>query len=42
MLGVQLETVRLCGVCTINLMKTLLDTVNKLSEDAVLLKSDNA
>jgi hypothetical protein len=41
-LSVQLETVRLNGVCTIDLIKTLLDTVHKISEDVAILKSDNA
>jgi hypothetical protein len=41
-LSVQMETVRLNGVCTIDLIKTLLDTVHKLSEDVALLKSDSA
>jgi hypothetical protein len=41
-LSVQLETVRLNGVCTITLIKTLLDTIHELSEDVDLLKSDNA
>jgi hypothetical protein len=41
-LSVQLETVYLNGVCTIDLLKTLLDTVHKLSEDVAILKSDNA
>jgi hypothetical protein len=40
--SVQLETVRLTVVCTIDLMKTLLDTAHKLSEDAAVLKTDNA
>jgi hypothetical protein len=41
-LSVQLETVRLNGVCTIDLLKTLMDTVHKLSEVVAILKSDNA
>jgi hypothetical protein len=41
-LSVQLKTVRLNGVCTIDLIKTLLDTVHKQSEDVAVLKSDNA
>jgi hypothetical protein len=41
-LSVQLGTVRLIRVCTIDLIKTLLDTAHKLSEDVAVLKSDNA
>jgi hypothetical protein len=41
-LSFQLETVRLSGVCAIGLMKTLLDTAHKPSEDVAVLKSDNA
>jgi hypothetical protein len=41
-LSVQLETVRLDGVCTIDLIKSLMYTVRELSEDVALLKSDNA
>jgi hypothetical protein len=40
--SVQLETVRLNGVCTVDLTKTLLDTVHKLSEQVAVLNSDNA
>jgi hypothetical protein len=42
MLGFQLKTVRLSGAYTIDLIKTLLDTAHKLSEDVAVLKSDNA
>jgi ABC-type branched-subunit amino acid transport system ATPase component len=41
-LSVQLETVRLNGVCTIILINTRLDTVHKVSENVAVLKSDNA
>jgi hypothetical protein len=41
-LSSQLETVCLNGVCTINVIETLLNTVHKLSEDVTVLKSDNA
>jgi hypothetical protein len=37
---VQLETVRLNGVCAVDLIKSLIDAVNKLSEDVTQLKSD--
>jgi hypothetical protein len=41
-LSFQLETIRLSENCTIALIKHLLDTVNKLSEDVAVLKGDNA
>jgi hypothetical protein len=41
-LRVQLETAGLNGVCTIALIKPLLDTVHKLSADVAIFKSDNA
>jgi hypothetical protein len=41
-LSVRLKTVLLNGVCTINLIKSLLGTVHKLSEDVAHLKSDSA
>jgi hypothetical protein len=40
-LSVRLETVRLNGVCITDLIKSLVDAVNKLSEDVTQLKSDN-
>jgi hypothetical protein len=39
---VQLETIRLNGLSTVDLLKTLLGLVNKLSEDVIHPKSDNA
>jgi hypothetical protein len=39
---VQLETIRLNGLHTVDLIKSLLDLVNKLSEDVTQFKSDNA
>jgi hypothetical protein len=36
--SVQLETVCLNGVCAIDLIKSLIDTVNKLSDDVAQLK----
>lgn len=41
-LSVQVETVRLNGFCTVDLMKLLLDTAHKIYEDVALLKSNNA
>jgi hypothetical protein len=41
-LSVQLQTVRLNGVCAIGLIKSIIDTVNKLSDDVAQLKSDNS
>jgi hypothetical protein len=41
-LSVQLGTVRLTGVYTVDPMNTLLDTVQETSEDDALLESDNA
>jgi hypothetical protein len=41
-LRVWLETVRLSGVCIIDLIKALLDTVHKLSEDVAVIQSDSA
>jgi hypothetical protein len=41
-LRVQLETVSLNGVCTVDLIKTLLGTVHKLSKDVDLHKTDKA
>jgi hypothetical protein len=38
---VQLETVRLNGACTFDLIQSLVATVNKLSDDVTQLKSDN-
>jgi hypothetical protein len=40
--SIHLETVRLNEVCTIDLIKVLLDTVYKLGEDVALRKSDSA
>jgi hypothetical protein len=37
-----MESVRLSGICKTDLIRTLLDTVHKLSEDAAVPKSDNA
>jgi hypothetical protein len=37
-----METVSLNGICTIDLVKTMLDTVYKLSQDVGLPISDNA
>jgi hypothetical protein len=39
---VQLETIRLNGLNAIDLLKSLLGLVNKLSEDVTQLKSDKA
>jgi hypothetical protein len=36
--SIQLETLRLSGVCTTDLIKSLLDTVHKLSEDVTILQ----
>jgi hypothetical protein len=41
-LSVQLETLRLNGVSAIGLIKSLIDTVNKLCDDVAQLKSDNS
>jgi hypothetical protein len=41
-LSVHLETVSLNGICTIGLIKSMLNTVHKLSEDVAVLKSGNA
>jgi hypothetical protein len=41
MLNFQLEKVCLSGVCTIDLIRILLETAHKLSEDVSVLKSDN-
>jgi hypothetical protein len=41
-LSVQLETVRLNGVSAIGLIKSLIDTVNKLCYDVAQLKSDKS
>jgi uncharacterized membrane protein YjjP (DUF1212 family) len=38
----EVQIVRLNGLHTVNLIKYLLDLVNKLSEDVTHLKSDNA
>jgi hypothetical protein len=40
-LSVQLERIRLNEVCTVDLIKTLLNTVHKLTEDVALLRSDS-
>jgi hypothetical protein len=40
-LSVQLETVRLNGVCAIDLIKSLIDTVKNLSDNVAQLKRDN-
>jgi hypothetical protein len=37
----QLKTICLNGVCAIGLIKSLIEAVNKLSEDVTQLKSDN-
>jgi hypothetical protein len=37
-LRVQLDTVRLSGVCAIDLIRSLIDTVKKLSDDVAQLK----
>jgi hypothetical protein len=39
---VQLETIRLNGQCAADILKTLLDLVYKLSDDARHLKNDNS
>jgi hypothetical protein len=39
---VQLETVRLNGVCAIDLIKSLIDTVKNLSDNIAQLKRDNS
>jgi hypothetical protein len=41
-LRVQLDTVRLTGVYTVDLVNILLDTVHKVGEDISLLESDTA
>jgi hypothetical protein len=40
-LCVQLETVRPISVCAIDLIKSLIDAVNKLNDDVTQVKSDN-
>jgi hypothetical protein len=40
-LSIQQETVRLRGVCTIDLIQLLLDPAHELGEDVALLKSDS-
>jgi hypothetical protein len=40
-LSFQIATVSLNGVCAIDLMKSMLNTVHKLSEDVAVLKSNN-
>jgi hypothetical protein len=40
-LCVQLDTVRPNSVCAIDLIKSLIDAVNKLSDDVTQVKSDN-
>jgi hypothetical protein len=39
---VQHETVRLNGVCATDLIESLIDTVNKLSNDVAQIKSDKS
>jgi hypothetical protein len=41
-LNFKLETVHLIGVCTINLIKPLVDVILKLSEDVTQLKTGKA
>jgi hypothetical protein len=41
-LSIQLESVRLSGVCTIDLMKILLGTIHELIADVAAIKSDSS